>query len=195
MSPDMAAGKIVEAIREMLSKEPEDNLLFGTIESVSPLKVRLNDKIVLNENMLILGHALKPIKVKMPHSHEYSGKVEMTKAVSGPFQEDEYTKTTYDDKTGKEISTPVTVPEGGAEIQFEGEGTLTIVEAEGHCHVIKKQTTDNVHKSGTKYSDYVTIEIEPKLSAGDRVILFAFNNFRKFYIAERIEDEEEGIGI
>lgn len=193
MSPEMAASKIVESIRAMLEKEPEDNLFYGTVESISPLQVRLNDKIILNENMLILGQACRPIKVKMPHSHQYSGQVEMTKAVSGPLQQNEYTKTIYDDKTGKETSVPVTVQEGGADITFVGEGELTVTELQGHCHVIKKQTTDNVHKSGTAYAKSVTIEIEPKLKAGDRVLLFAFNNFRKFYIAERLEDEEEGI--
>ena len=59
-----------------------------------------------------------------------------------------------------------------------------------HSHNIEKQTTEDVHKENTEYEKYVTIEMYPKLAKGDIVLVFAFNNFQKFYIAERIKEAQ-----
>ena len=59
-----------------------------------------------------------------------------------------------------------------------------------HSHDIKKQTTEDVHKENTEYEKYVTLEMYPKLAKGDIVLVFAFNNFQKFYIAERIKEAQ-----
>ena len=56
-----------------------------------------------------------------------------------------------------------------------------------HKHTITGQKTEDVHKSGSDYEKSVTIEIEPKLKAGDIVLLFAMNNNQMYYVAERIE--------
>lgn len=56
-----------------------------------------------------------------------------------------------------------------------------------HKHSIKKQTTEDVHKTQGNKEKYVTIEMYPKLDVSDIVLVFAFNDFQKFYVAERIK--------
>lgn len=57
----------------------------------------------------------------------------------------------------------------------------------GHKHIIPRQMTKDVHFPKSDYENSVTICIEPALSIGDAVLMFAFNNFQMYYVAERIE--------
>lgn len=59
----------------------------------------------------------------------------------------------------------------------------------GHKHIIPEHSTQDVHFPETEYEESVTIEIYPRLKVGDKVLLFAMNNFQMYYIAERIEEE------
>ena len=59
----------------------------------------------------------------------------------------------------------------------------------GHKHIIPEHSTQDVHFPQTDYEKSVTIEIYPRLKVGDKVLLFAMNNFQMYYIAERIEEE------
>ena len=67
-----------------------------------------------------------------------------------------------------------------------GQATTTVVD-NGHTHDIKEQVTEDVHKQGTDFEEYVTLEIEPVLQKDDKVLMFAFNNNQMYYVAERIE--------
>lgn len=64
-------------------------------------------------------------------------------------------------------------------------GNCVIVD-NGHTHDIKEQITEDVHKEGTDFEESVTLEIEPVLQKGDKVLMFAFNNYQMYYVAERI---------
>lgn len=59
-----------------------------------------------------------------------------------------------------------------------------------HLHIIPEHETQDVHFPDTDYEDSVTIEIYPRLKVGDKVLLFACNNYQMYYLAERIEEEE-----
>ena len=61
----------------------------------------------------------------------------------------------------------------------------------GHEHIIPEHSTQDVHFPDTDYEESVTIEIYPRLKVGDTVLMFAFNDYQKYYIAERIEGDEE----
>lgn len=56
----------------------------------------------------------------------------------------------------------------------------------GHSHIIPEHETQDVHFPKTDYEDSVELEIYPRLAVGDTVLLFAFNNFQRFYVAERV---------
>lgn len=58
-----------------------------------------------------------------------------------------------------------------------------------HKHIIPEHSTQDVHFPETEYEESITIEIYPRLKVGDKVLLFAMNNFQMYYIAERIEEE------
>jgi hypothetical protein len=59
----------------------------------------------------------------------------------------------------------------------------------GHQHIIPEHETQDVHFPDTDYEDSVEMEIYPRLKVGDKVLMFAFNNYKKFYVAERIEED------
>lgn len=59
----------------------------------------------------------------------------------------------------------------------------------GHTHIVDRQITKDVHFPKSDYEESVTIEIEPKLAVGDRVLMFAFNDYQLYYVAERLEDD------
>ncbi len=59
----------------------------------------------------------------------------------------------------------------------------------GHQHIIPEHETQDVHFPGTDYEDAVEMEIYPRLKVGDKVLMFAFNNFQLYYVAERIEED------
>ena len=179
--------KIAEAVREMTKQPNRDTMIFGTVESVDPLKIRISEKIVLTEKFLFLGQMCRPYKVKIPHKHQINGTTEYTKAVSG-VQTGTVHVTQYDEDTGEETGEEdETVELGGAAL----EGDVVVTEPLGHKHVLDRVTTEDVHKKDTDYEKYVTIEIEPKLKEQDKVLMFAFNNYQMFYVAERIEKDEE----
>ena len=78
--------------------------------------------------------------------------------------------------------------------EYNGETELANDGGQGaspHKHEIKQQITEDLHVGTGGYKqDYVTLEIYPKLAIGDRVLLFAFNDGQKYYVAERIEKDE-----
>lgn len=184
---DNAIIEIANAIRRMTKESNQDTMIYGTVESIDPLKIRISEKIVLTEKFLFLGQMCRPYKVKIPHKHQINGTTEFTRAVSG-VQTGTVHVTQYDEDTGEETGEEdETVDLGGASI----EGQVVIEEPFGHKHVLDRVTTEDVHKKDTDYEKYVVIEIEPKLKEGDKVLMFAFNNYQMFYVAERIEKDEE----
>ena len=63
--------------------------------------------------------------------------------------------------------------------------TFTVTD-NGHKHIVPEHETQDVHFPETKFEKFVTFEIYPRLKIKDIVLLFAFNNFQKYYVAERI---------
>lgn len=68
--------------------------------------------------------------------------------------------------------------------------TFTVTD-DKHLHIIPEHETQDVHFPGTDYEDSVEIEIYPRLKVNDKVLMFAFNNFQLYYVAERIEEEKK----
>ena len=79
--------------------------------------------------------------------------------------------------------------------EYNGETELANDGGQGatdHKHSIKQQVTEDLHVGTGGYKqDYVILDIYPPLAVGDRVLLFSFNDGQKYYVAERIEVEEE----
>lgn len=159
---DNSMNRLVNVIKKISDQSNKpDTLTFGIVKSVDPLKIDIGNNIILTEEFLFLGQMCRPHKVKIPHTHEYNGKTEYAKASGAP----------------------------GMVVTTTGQATTTVVETQGHKHDIKDQVTEDVHKSGSDYEKSVTIEIEPKLKVDDKVLMFAFNNYQMYYVAERIEEE------
>lgn len=154
------------AIRKMMKQNRPNTMIYGTVKTIDPLSIDIGNGIVLPKEFLFLGQMCRPHKVKIPHTHQINGVTEFASASS--------------------VATDPTLTQKG-DLTFAGQGSLT--ETQGHKHDIKEQVTENVHKEGTDFEEYVTIEIEPKLKVGDTVLMFAFNDYQKYYVAERIEEE------
>lgn len=162
---EQEANKLVSLIRAIAKGNQSNNLIVGTVNKLSPLEIDIGNEVVLNANQLILGQMCRPHKVTIPHTHQYNGVVEFASASS--------------------VATDPTLKQKG-DLTVTGQATVT--ETKGHQHDIKEQVTEDVHKKNTDYEKSVTIEIEPKLKVGDKVLMFAFNNFQMYYVAERIEE-------
>ncbi len=164
---DSTMNRFVRVMKDIAntSNKP-DTMIFGEVKALDPIEIDIGNNIILTEEFLFLGQMCRPHKVKIPHTHKYSGSTE-------------------NGTTGISAVTTATI---GATPTV---GTVTITD-KGHTHDIKEQETDDVHKQGcgTDYEDFVTIEIEPKLKVGDKVLMFAFNNYQMYYVAERIERED-----
>lgn len=160
---DSTMNRFVNVMKNIANKTNQpDTMIFGEVKELDPIKIDIGNNIILTEEFLFLGQMCRPHKVKIPHTHEYNGKTEYAKASGAP----------------------------GMVVTTTGQATTTVVETQGHKHDIKDQVTEDVHKSGSDYEKSVTIEIEPKLKVGDKVLMFAFNNYQMYYVAERIERED-----
>ena len=159
-------NNIVDTLVKIIDKRDKksNTLTYGTIKSVEPLKIEISNNIVLEETQLVLGQMCKPHKVRIPHMHTITAKTEdAISKVHGVYPE-----------------------------------------FETHKHDIKEQEISDVHKDvGDKSSvspigyepkpstgseEYVMLEIYPKLKVGDKVLMFAFNDYQQYYVAERIEE-------
>lgn len=160
---DISSIRFVNLIKKIVHKEinSTDTLTFGTVVSVDPLEIDIGNNVILTKEFLFLGQMCRPHKVKIPHTHQYNG-------------------TTENGTTGISATTTATVS------ATPTPGVITIIDS-GHTHNIKEQVTEDVHKQGTDFEECVTLEIEPVLQKDDKVLMFAFNNYQMYYVAERIE--------
>lgn len=161
---DINMINIVNSIKKITSPKKTNNMVFGEVKSVDPLKIDIGDNIILSDKFLYLGQMCRPHKVTIPHTHEYNGSTENASATAS-------------------ATSPTLTQKGDLSIT----GQATSVEVNGHKHDIKEQITEDVHKKGTDYEESVTIEIEPKLKVGDIVLMFAMNDNQCYYVAERVE--------
>lgn len=167
---DIAINNFINLIKKISNPNKPNDLIIGKVTSINPLKIDIGNNIILNESFLFLGQMCRPYKVKIPHTHQINVDTENAGATAN--------------------ATGVGTYKGDLTITTVGQATTTVVETNGHKHQIKEQVTEDVHKDGTDFEESVTIEIEPKLAVGDKVLMFAFNNYQMYYVAERIEKEE-----
>lgn len=82
MSYDINAINFVKAIRMITNQPKRNNMLFGEVVSVEPLKIDIGNDVVLTKKFLYLGQMCRPHKVTIPHSHLVNAFVsEKTKAI------------------------------------------------------------------------------------------------------------------
>lgn len=178
---DIAMINLVNIIKKIATPKKTNNMIFGEVTCIDPLKIDIGNNIVLSGKFLYLGQMCRPYKVTIPHTHEYNGETEKATATSGG---------TVVTPPGTITPSPTpTKTSGDLSMTFAGQGALTVTEISGHSHKIEKQVTEDVHKEGTDFEEYVTIEIEPKLKVGDKVLMFAMNDNQCYYVAERVEVE------
>jgi hypothetical protein len=88
MANEMDFVAIVNALKPKQKKE--SNFIYGTIETLHPLSVRLDNEIVLPESFLFLGKACRPHRITLPHIHASAGREDpesLTINISPPLRE------------------------------------------------------------------------------------------------------------
>ena len=85
-------------------------------------------------------------------------------------------------------TSPVSTSGGAGTVTSTVDLSTFTVNDSGHKHIIPEHSTQDVHFPKTDYEKSVTIEIYPRLKVGDKVLMFAMNNYNMYYIAERIEE-------
>lgn len=211
---DLTSIRLVNLIRTISNntKNKSDTLIFGTIVKVDPLEIDIGNNIILTKEFLFLGQMCRPHKVTIPHTHivdthftEMSPSIGSvgTGLITGNVFENtqkalaESTINSYStlDEDGNEVQNQISDSQLGrgsisTSIKVAGQATIvddsvTITDNK-HKHIIGRQITKDVHLPNSEYAESVTIEIEPKLKEGDKVLMFAFNDFQMYYVAERI---------
>ena len=87
-------------------------------------------------------------------------------------------------------TSPVSTSGGAGTVTSTVDLSTFTVNDSGHKHIIPEHSTQDVHFPKTDYEKSVTIEIYPRLKVGDKVLMFAMNNYNMYYIAERIEERQ-----
>lgn len=212
---DIEAQNFINAIKKMVKQNKPNTMIYGIVKTVDPLSIDIGNGIVLPKEFLFLGQMCRPHKVKIPHTHildthftEMSPSVGSIGAgtIAGTTFEQtqkaiaESTMVTYKtlDENGNEVTDTISKKNLGrssiqTSIKVGGQATIVddsvmITDSE-HKHIINKQITKDVHFPKSDYEECVILEIEPKLKVGDTVLMFAFNDYQKYYVAERIEEE------
>lgn len=75
---DINGIRLVNAIRNVTYKKESNNMIFGEVISVSPLKIDIGNNVILTKKFLYLGQMCRPHKVTIPHTHKYNGSTEST---------------------------------------------------------------------------------------------------------------------
>lgn len=206
---------IVNTIKKIATPKTTNNMIFGKVTSVDPLKIDIGDNVILSGKFLYLGQMCRPHKVKIPHTHILDTHfTEMSPSVGSigagtiagtAFEETqsalaESTMVQYKtlDDNGNEVTNNISKANLGrssisTSIKVGGQATIVddsvMITDNEHKHIIPKQITKDVHFPKSDYEESVTIEIEPKLAVGDIVLMFAMNNNQMYYVAERVEVE------
>lgn len=212
---DIEAQNFANAIKRMMNQNKPNTMIFGTVKTIDPLSIDIGNGIVLPKEFLFLGQMCRPHKVKIPHTHildthftETSPSVGSIGAgtIAGKAFEKtqkalaESTMVTYKtlDENGNEVTNTISKKNLGrssiqTSIKVGGQATIVddsvMITDNEHKHIIPKQITKDVHFPKSDYEECVILEIEPKLKVGDTVLMFAFNDYQKYYVAERIEEE------
>lgn len=210
-----AAKRLYAALRKISEQKKRDTMIIGTVASVNPLEIDIGNNVVLTSDFLYLGQMCRPHKVTMPHTHiidthftEVSPSIgsvgyglikgtafEQAQAAAAKSKMNQYTVL---DEEGEETQQQISDADLGrgkveTAIIVTGQAAATddsvMITDNGHKHIIPRHATKNVHIKGGDNADYVMLEIEPKLQVDDKVLMFAFNDFQMFYVAERIEAE------
>jgi hypothetical protein len=73
---DIDSIRIVNAIKRLSYRNQSNNMIFGRVVSVSPLKIDIGNDVILTKRFLYLGQMCRPFKVTIPHTHKYNGETE-----------------------------------------------------------------------------------------------------------------------
>ena len=104
---DIDAARLVKLIHRVANKgNSPDNMTFGVVTSIDPLKVDIGNNIIIDDKHLFLGQMCRPHRVTIPHSHlvdtflSDSSRAINTKSISAGTSTDEPQNTaSYDVKT------------------------------------------------------------------------------------------------
>ena len=212
---DIEAQNFANAIKRMMNQNKPNTMIFGTVKTIDPLSIDIGNGIVLPKEFLFLGQMCRPHKVKIPHTHILDTHFTETSPSVGSIGAGTIAGTTFEktqkalaestmvtyktlDENGNEVTNTISKKNLGrssisTSIAVKGEAevvddSVMITDSE-HKHIIPKQITKDVHFPKSDYEECVILEIEPKLKVGDTVLMFAFNDYQKYYVAERIEEE------
>lgn len=73
---DIDSIRIVNAIKRLSYRNQPNNMIFGKVVSVNPLKIDIGNDVILTKRFLYLGQMCRPFKVTIPHTHKYNGETE-----------------------------------------------------------------------------------------------------------------------
>lgn len=165
-------NKILNAIIDTnkgLNAGVSSEIVFGTVITLDPLSIQVNNRDILPAGFFVLGQMCRPHKVTIPHTHKYKNIVDMAGGFTHGHEVTGSTSATDHSHSVTGSALPHTQPD--------------------HPHTYEGETFD-VHDEEHGV-EYVTLEIFEPLKIGDIVLMFSFNRGQRYYVAERLEIDED----
>lgn len=160
---DIDGIRLLRNIRKIADKPSANNMIFGEVVSVDPLKIDIGNNIILTKKFLYLGQMCRPHKVTIPHTHIYNGTTE-----------------------NSTTDIVVTAPNGTCEVTDLGH-THDIKNQE--TEDVHKENCGTDYEDYVTLEIYPKLKGREGDQPGDIVLMFAMNNNQMYYVAERIEQE------
>lgn len=66
---DIDIIRLLNIIKGIATPKKSNNMIFGEITSIDPIKVKINNNLELSGKSLYLGQMCRPHKITMPHTH------------------------------------------------------------------------------------------------------------------------------
>lgn len=108
MNNDIDIINLINNIKKIATPKQTNNMIFGEVISINPLKIDIGNNIILSGKFLYLGQMCRPHKVTIPHNHLINAlESETTKGIittgisAGVPTDVPQTTGTYDVKTQK----------------------------------------------------------------------------------------------
>lgn len=73
---DIDGIRLLRSLRKIVNQPQSNNMIFGEIVSVEPLRIDIGNNTILTKSFLYLGQMCRPHKVTIPHTHIYNGSTE-----------------------------------------------------------------------------------------------------------------------
>lgn len=159
---------IKQAAMEATEQSKPTSVMIGTVLNVSPIKIKISEKLILGSEQLVLSRNVTDFDVEMTvdHTTEYWQRIINTRHNHGVASFDSQTSHIHIDSADGETQ----------------ESTIST----SHSHSDEGESYDLEHSHA--YKGRKVFRVHNALVAGEKVIIIRENGGQKFFVMDRVGD-------